>query len=74
MTALIGAAEKGHTEVAEALIKAKANIDAQDKVRGVGRGREGGGRMRKGVTEEWWRVGERGVEVLEGGRAGWLGG
>ena len=26
--------------------------------------------MRKGVTDEWWRVGERGVEVLEGGRAG----
>ena len=63
---------KGHTEVAEALIKAKANLDAQDNVRGVRRGREGGGRMRKGVTDEWWRVGERGVEVLEGGRAGWL--
>ena len=52
------------------MIKAKANLDATDNVRGVGRGREGGGRMRKGVTDEWWRVGERGVEVLEGRRTG----
>ena len=65
------AVDGGQTEIVEALIKAKANLDATDKVRGVGRGREGGGRMRKGVTDEWWRVGERGVEVLEGGRAGW---
>ena len=35
------AAEEGYTEVAEALIEAKANLEATDNVRGVGRGGEG---------------------------------
>ena len=36
------AAEKGHKEVVEALIKANANLEATDnRVRGVGRGGEG---------------------------------
>ena len=35
------AAEKGHTEVVEALINAKANIEATSNVRVVGRGGEG---------------------------------
>ena len=37
------AAEKGHKEMAKALIKAKANLEATNKVRGVGRGGEGRG-------------------------------
>ena len=36
------AAEEGYKEVVEALIKAKANLEATDKVRGVGRGGEEG--------------------------------
>ena len=32
MTALIGAAIRGHTPVVEELLKAKANPDVQDKV------------------------------------------
>ena len=36
------AARSGHKEVVEALIKAKANLDAANKVRDVGRGGEGG--------------------------------
>ena len=35
------AAEKGKKEVVEALIEAKANLEATDNVRGVGRGWEG---------------------------------
>ena len=35
------AAEEGHKEVVEALIEAKANLEATDNVRGVGRGGEG---------------------------------
>ena len=35
------AAEEGHKEVVEALINAKANIEATTPVRGVGRGGEG---------------------------------
>ena len=42
MTALMYAAEKGRNEVVEALIKAKANLEATNNVRGVGRGGEGG--------------------------------
>ena len=52
------AAEKGHKEMAKALIKAKANLEATDNVRGVGRGGEGRGWGRKGVIDEWRRVGE----------------
>ena len=40
------AALNGHKEVVEALINAKANLEATDEVRGVGRGgewREDGG-------------------------------
>ena len=36
------AAGRGYTEVVEALIKAGANLEATDNVRGVGRGGEGG--------------------------------
>ena len=36
------AAMKGKKEVVEALIEAKANLEATDEVRGVGRGGEGG--------------------------------
>ena len=36
------AAEEGEKEVVEALIKAGANLDATDNVRGVGRGGEEG--------------------------------
>ena len=36
------AAEYGKKEVVEALIEAKANLEATNKVRGVGRGGEGG--------------------------------
>ena len=36
------AARNGHKEVVEALMKAKANLEATDNVRGVGRGGEGG--------------------------------
>ena len=36
------AAREGKKEVVEALIEAKANLEAADKVRGVGRGGEGG--------------------------------
>ena len=41
------AAEKGHKEVVEALIKAKAILDATNKVHGEGRGggEDGGGRV-----------------------------
>ena len=35
------AAENGYKEVVEALIEAKANLEATDNVRGVGRGGEG---------------------------------
>ena len=35
------AARKGKKEVVEALIKAKANLEATDEVRGVGWGGEG---------------------------------
>ena len=35
------AAREGNKEVVEALIQAKANLEATDKVRGVGRGGEG---------------------------------
>ena len=54
------AALKGKKEVVEALIEAKANLEAADEVRGVGRGGEGGvrGRVRKSVIDEWRRVGE----------------
>ena len=60
MTALMIAAMNGEKEVVEALIKAGANLEATDtKVCGVGRGgEEGGGRARKGVIDEWRRVGE----------------
>ena len=37
------AAGRGYKEVVEALIKAGANLDATNKVRGVGRGGEGRG-------------------------------
>ena len=42
------AAERGYKEVVEALIEAKANLEATDNVRGVGRGEgeDGGGRVR----------------------------
>ena len=36
------AARDGHKEVVEALINAKANLEATSNVRGVGRGGEGG--------------------------------
>ena len=35
------AARDGHKEVVEALIEAKANLEATENVRGVGRGGEG---------------------------------
>ena len=61
MTALMIAAVEGKKEVVEALINAKANIEATNIVRGVERGGEGRGRGwgRKGVIDEWRRVGER---------------